>query len=116
VLPFKPEAIGSNWHRNVQVDVITVRWQTKELMLGECKWGEGQIDRSTIRELLERKAPRIRKNVGEDWTLHDAFFSREGFTDAAAAFAHEHDVLLVDVAQMMPISTGQPRALPRNTV
>lgn len=99
-LPFRPESIGSYWERNVQVDAVAVSWQAKVLLLGECKWGEGPVSRSTIRELLERKAPRITKNLGEDWTLHHALFAREGFTDAAATLAREHDVLLVDAAQI----------------
>jgi hypothetical protein len=44
--------------------------------------------------------PRITKYLGKAWTLHHAFFAREGFTDAAAAFAREHDVLLVDASQI----------------
>jgi hypothetical protein len=77
----------------VQVDVVAVNWQTKELLLGECKWGEGHVDRSAMRELLERKGSRISKKMGDDWTLHYAFFAREGFTDSAAAWARAHDVL-----------------------
>lgn len=68
---------------------------------GRGQVGRGSpVSRSTICELLERKAPRITKNLGEDWTLHHAFCAREGFTDAAVALAREHDVLLVDVAQI----------------
>lgn len=100
VLPFKPESIGAHWHRNVQVDVVAVNWRTKELLLGECKWGGDHVDRSAMRELLERKGSRMREKMGDDWTLYYAFFAREGFTGPAAALAQESGVLLVDAQQI----------------
>ena len=34
---------------------------------------------------------------GVDWTIHYAFFSRAGFTEAAQAEAEAHGALLVDL-------------------
>lgn len=100
MLPFRPESIGSHWHRNVQVDVVAVNWQTRDLLLGECKWGEANVNRATVRELLERRAPRVRKKMGGEWKLHYAFFARSGFTEAAAATASAHDALLIDANEL----------------
>jgi hypothetical protein len=77
-----------------------VNWQTRELLLGECKWGEGSVDRATVRELLERKAPRMRDKMGDEWTFNYAFFARSGFTEAATDYAYTHKVLLVTADQI----------------
>lgn len=100
LLPFKPDTVGSHWQRSVQVDVVAVNWEAKQLLLGECKWGEGRVSRRTVRELLESKGPRVQRKVGDDWTLHYAFFVREGLTAAAMAEASKHDALVINMAQM----------------
>lgn len=100
-LPFTPEAVGSHWSRRVQVDVVAINWQNREILLGECKWGEGQIDRQVVRELIERKGPQVRQDLpgdGEGWSFHYALFSRAGFTEAAAAEMSARQGLLVDLA------------------
>lgn len=99
-LPFTPESIGAHWDRTVQIDVVAVNWETKDILLGECKWGGGNVKRRVVREMFERKAPRLRKKMGEEWTFHYAFFARQGFTKAAIAAARAHDALLVDMHQM----------------
>ncbi len=99
-LPFRPESIGAHWGRTVQIDVVAVNWGTKDILLGECKWGAGDVKRKVVREMLERKAPRLRKKMGEEWTFHYAFFARRGFTKAATDAARAHDALLIDMQQM----------------
>ena len=37
VLPFTPEYIGSHWSRRVQIDAVAINWQTRDILLGECK-------------------------------------------------------------------------------
>lgn len=99
-LPFRPESIGSHWGRGVQIDVTAVNWEEKAILLGECKWGAGQVGRKTIREMIERKGPRLRREMGEEWAFHYAFFARQGFTEAAATTARAHDALLLDLNQI----------------
>lgn len=98
-LPLSPESVGSHWSRRVQVDVVAVNHQTRELLLGECKWGAGKVNRQVIRELVEQKAPKVRQDLkdGDDWTVYYAVFARSGFTEAAAAELKEHQGLLVDL-------------------
>lgn len=36
-LLFAPEAVGSHWSRRVQVDVVAINHQRREILLGECK-------------------------------------------------------------------------------
>lgn len=98
-LPFVPEAVGSHWSRRVQVDVVAINHQNREILLGECKWGEGKVKRQVVRELIEQKGPKVRQELssGEDWTFHYAVFARAGFTEAAAAELTAREGLLVDL-------------------
>jgi AAA+ ATPase superfamily predicted ATPase len=102
-LPFLPDRVGSYWAKDVQVDVVTIRWEGKQIQLGEAKWGTGAVGRRVIRELIEVKTPRVLKvlpDEGAGWGVHYAFFARAGFTDAAQDEAAAHDALLVDLARL----------------
>ncbi|MCE7989763.1 MAG: ATP-binding protein [Caldilinea sp. CFX5] len=102
-LPFTPESVGSHWSRTVQVDVVGINWQRHELLLGECKWTGEPLDRQVIRELIEEKAAKVRRDLAETgttWQLHFAFFARAGFTDAARREAAAHQAMLVDLAKL----------------
>jgi hypothetical protein len=99
-MPFSPDRMGVHWGGGVRVDVVAVGWQERVILLGECKWGVEPVSRSVVRELIEKKSPRVlRRLPGEDvdWTVHYAFFARAGFTEAAQAEAEAHGVLLVDL-------------------
>jgi AAA+ ATPase superfamily predicted ATPase len=103
MLPFEPEAVGSHWSRRVQVDAVAINWQTRDILLGECKWTEAAIDRRAIRELVAEKTPKVLKDLesyGEAWRVHYALFARRGFTEAARAYAEEQQALLVDLARL----------------
>jgi len=118
-LPFIPDIVGSHWSRHVQVDVVAVNWQARQIMLGECKWGqsprgiladaEGEcrgrqtVNRQVVRELIERKTPRLKRDLpdsGEGWQMHYAFFTRSGFTDAARTQAESVGAQLVDLTRL----------------
>lgn len=102
-LPFIPDAVGAHWSRRVQVDVVAINWQSRDILLGECKWGTEKVSRQIVRDLLERKAPRLRRDLpaeGEGWTFHYALFSRAGFTEAAMAGMTAQDGLLVDLQRL----------------
>ncbi len=99
-LPFKPEIVGWHWGRQVQIDVVGVNWKTKDLLLGECKWIGDPLNRKTVRDLIESKAPQVLHGLlisADEWGLHYAFFSWNGFTEAAAQMAKESDALLISL-------------------
>ncbi len=101
-LPLTPEAIGSHWSANAQVDVVAINWHDRAILLGECKWGEQPADRGVIRELVA-KAPKVVPAAGEGetaWQVHYAFFARAGFTDAARAEAVGLGARLVDLERL----------------
>ncbi len=103
-LPFTPDIVGSHWSRRVQVDVTAVNWQERQILLGECKWGDHAVSRQVVRELIEQKTPRLLRDLpgeGRGWQVHYAVFSRTGLTTAAAAelrACHGLDVNLAALA------------------
>lgn len=102
-LPFVPEQIGSHWSKQVQIDVVAINFATQQLMLGECKWQGEPVRRTVVRELVEVKRHKLFADLDwreTEWQVHYAFFSREGFTDAAMAFATKYNALLVDLTQL----------------
>jgi hypothetical protein len=93
-LPFAPEQVGSHWSQDAQIDVAAVNWRDRQILLGECKWGAGPVDRGVIRELLDKTGKVL---PASDWTPHYAYFARAGFTEAAREEALANGALLVDL-------------------
>lgn len=82
-VPFRPQVIGEHWrHGREQIDVVAVNWKEQQILFGECKWGKGTVGVKVIRELVRKSRHLI---PGADWTVHYAFFAREGFSRAARA-------------------------------
>lgn len=101
-LPVRAAIVGQHWSRKVQIDVAAVDWERRQILLGECKWGEQPVDRSVVRELIESKAVLLRRELpdGEAWRFHFAVFSRTGLTPAAVAELANHDGIHVDLARL----------------
>lgn len=91
--PFLPERTGSFWSKQAQVDVLSINWRTKDILLGECKWGQKAIGREVIQTLVDKTEKVLPGQV--KWRVHYAFFARSGFTTAAQSLAKEHQALLV---------------------
>jgi AAA+ ATPase superfamily predicted ATPase len=105
-LPFEPEMIGSHWSPDAQVDVVAIDWQSKQILLGEAKWGEGKVGREVVRELIE-KTPKVVPGSKEDWAVHYVLFAREGFTESAREEAKKFRARLLTLAEMEPdLRTG----------
>lgn len=90
--PFLPERVGSFWSREAQVDVVALNWRTKEIVLGECKWGNSRIGKKVVETLIDKTEKVV--PTGE-WTVRYAFFTRNRMTDPAQAVARSADALLV---------------------
>jgi AAA+ ATPase superfamily predicted ATPase len=102
-LPFPVEEIGSHWGGGVQVDVVAINWRDKSILLGEAKWQVDKVGQSVIKELVEKKTPKLLKTLpdeGAGWQVYYAFFARTGFTDAAQATATAVQALLIDLHQL----------------
>lgn len=99
-LPFVPEQIGSHWSRKVQIDLVAINWQTRTMLLGECKWGADPVDRAIVRELIEQKIPLVLADLpdqGKEWQVIPALFARAGATVPARATLANHGGILVDL-------------------
>lgn len=104
VLPWFPQVIGSHWSRKVQVDVVAINWQTRQILLGECKWGDDAVSRTVVRELLGTKTPLVLAELpqgGQGWSVTHAIFARVGLTEAAAQELAAHQGLAVDLHRLM---------------
>ena len=97
-LPFLPERVGSYWSKQAQVDVLAINWRTKDILLGECKWGQKAVGREVVQTLVDKTEKILPGQV--KWQVHYAFFARGGFTSAAQALAQEHRAQLVTLAQI----------------
>lgn len=102
-LPFSPVAVGSHWSRRVQVDVVAINWESKEILLGECKWGLDQIDRQVAHDLIGEKtrlALLDLPDMGQGWKVHHALFGRQGFTNAAKSEMQSGGGMCIDLKQL----------------
>jgi hypothetical protein len=102
-MPFGVEQVGSHWGGGVQVDVVAINWRERQILLVESKWQAEPIRNRIVRDLIEVKTPKVLKilpEMGEGWQVHYAFFSRNGFTEAASALANEYDGQLVDLVRL----------------
>jgi hypothetical protein len=98
-----PQVIGSHWSRHVQVDVVAIDWQTRTLLLGECKWTGEAVDRKVVRELIATKTPLVLNDMKVDasaWTVRHAIFARAGATEAAQQELAAHDGVLIDLERL----------------
>ena len=99
-LPFVPDAVGRHWSPECEIDVVTIHWRQKQILLGECKWSTDPVGPNVVRGLIEERAPRVLERLTGEWQTHYAFFSRAGFTDAAKEEAAKVDARMVDLAQL----------------
>jgi len=103
-LPFSPDNVGSHWSKHVQIDVVAINWQERQLLLGECKWGDRPVAKRVLTELVEEKTPKLFTDMGEEssvWTVHTMLFARHSFTSATQKHALETQTQLITLAEMM---------------
>jgi AAA+ ATPase superfamily predicted ATPase len=102
-LPLNPDIVGSHWSHRTQVDVTALNWEERRILLGECKWSHESVNRNIVRELLERKLPRLLDDLpdqGEGWQTIPVIFSRSGFSPAALQDLKKHNGLAVDLSTL----------------
>jgi uncharacterized protein len=97
-LPFLPERTGSFWSRQAQVDVLAINWRTKDILLGECKWGQKAVGREVVQALIDKTEKVLPGRLA--WHVHYAFFARSDFTPAARALAEKYGAQLVVLARL----------------
>ena len=70
----------------------------KDILLGECKWGQKPVSREVIQTLINKTNKVLPGST--TWRVHYAFFARQGFTQAAQTLATEHNSLLISLVQI----------------
>lgn len=82
------------------MDVVAINRTTRDILLGECKWGDEAVGREVIIDLIEKKTPLVLKDISDgksEWKVHYAFFTRRGFTQAAKNEVNKHGCQLMDL-------------------
>ncbi len=101
-LDFVPEQVGSFWRRyrgqGVQLDVVAAAPREKWLLIGEAKWGVGEVQRQVLTDLIKRS--QRMPQVADGWQTQYVLFAREGFTDATVDAALEMGVTLVALSKL----------------
>lgn len=102
-LDFQPEEVGAYWGRHrgkgVQLDVVAVNPRQKRLLIGEAKWGRGDLSRRVLTDLQQRSR-RMPQVTDDKWQTQYALFAREGFTAATREAAEKMGALLLTLDQM----------------
>ena len=101
-LSLRPAIVGAHWTRKMQVDVVAVDWESRQVLLGECKWGDGRVEREVVSDMIGRKSDLLRRDLpdGESWRFHYAIFSRAGLMPGAAAELKARDGLHIDLERL----------------
>lgn len=85
------------------MDVVAVNWPKKQILLGECKWGAGQVEADVLRQLIDKKSGLVLQALpdeGAKWTVTYVLFGRSGFKSNTKLLAENAHCLLVDLAQL----------------
>jgi AAA+ ATPase superfamily predicted ATPase len=77
-LPFKFTRIGKWWDKNTEIDIVGLNEDTKEIILGECKYTIEKVDVNLFYQLVQkaREVPWNKNHRKEYYIL----FSKSGFT------------------------------------
>ena len=92
-LPFDYERLGRYWDKNIEIDIMALDGEEKNLLLGEIKWQKKPVGIRTLGELRE-KAKKL--NVLSDSRNYLLLISKSGFTRSLQEMADE-SVLLFDL-------------------
>lgn len=97
---FWPEAVGSWWHAQDQIDVVAVSYQQRIAWLGEARWRNQPMSLADL-ETLQQKGRRWQGNESS-WRIYYALFSRSGFTQPLLDRANaDPEILLFDPATVI---------------
>jgi AAA+ ATPase superfamily predicted ATPase len=126
LLPFSPEFIGSDWGAGYQADVVAIHWKKRQVLIGEAKWAEDDMDHRQWRDFVqsfegvmnrlkqidaqsESSARRRAMNRGDTytakpsppWTRHLIVFVRRGVSGVVRADAKGLGARIVTFAEIV---------------
>jgi len=92
-LPFVFQNIGSWWNRKGdEIDIVALNDDTKDILIGECKWNNRKMDVDILTKLKDKKNL-IKWNLNAR-TEHYCLFSKSGFSKRLHDAAEDEDILL----------------------
>jgi AAA+ ATPase superfamily predicted ATPase len=101
-LLWQPETVGSYWRQKqgqgVQLDVVAAAPRQKRLFIGEAKWGQGQLGRRVLTDLVDRS--KRMPQVADGWQTDYGLFARGGFSQSLRDAAGEMGALLVTLSEL----------------
>ena len=81
--PVDIEAVGSEWSKNLEIDVVGINEISKTLILGDCHWTDEPVGVEAVKALVQKTALIVPKKEQEEWTVFYTCFSANGWTDEA---------------------------------
>lgn len=84
----------------MQADVLAINWHERQILLGECKWGSERVVRQVVRELIEKKTPKVMQSLPDGGTslrVHFVLLSRGGVKSTALTELQRFDGASVDL-------------------
>ena len=92
---FWPEAVGSWWDGQNQIDVVAASYQQRIAWLGEARWRNQPMGVADL-EILQQKA-KVWQESERGWRIYYVLFSRSGFTQPLQDRAKsDAEILLFD--------------------
>ena len=95
----------SNVREPLEIDIVALNENTKEICFAECKWQEKKVKKHIASELLE-KAGYV------DWNIkkrkeYFIIFSKSGFEKSCLEFCKQRGILLFDLKDIEKIFKGR---------
>lgn len=94
-------SVGSWWDKGEEIDIVAINEGTKDILFGECKWGDKKVDADILLD-LERKAEYVKWQHNKR-TEHFAVFSKAGFTNTCSRHASEKGIRLYELKDIEEI-------------
>lgn len=91
---FNFEKVGKWWNNNLEIDIVAINNESKDIIFGECKYWNDKIGISVLKELEEKSKNVIWNN--ETRNNYYVLFSINGFTDELIAISKTRNDLILN--------------------
>ncbi len=92
-LGFSFEKLGKWWDKKDEIDIVALNEQTKEIIIGECKYINSKIDTGLFYQLVE-KGKRVMW-LNENRHMRYILFSKSGYSDQLIKLSNEREDLIL---------------------
>ncbi|MGV8149965.1 MAG: ATP-binding protein [Alkaliphilus sp.] len=92
-LGFSYEKLGKWWDKNNEIDIVAFNEQTKDIIIGECKYTNSKVDIDLFYQLVQKGEKVIWNN--ENRHMRYILFSKSGYSHTLIQLAKEREDLLL---------------------